>query len=231
MAMAILVIWAALFTLLRRNRTAIFWTSLMLMTAGPVGEYWVIPGYWRPVYSVPMSFRSWNFGIEDFLISFAIAGISAGVFESIALKKGLPELPRLKGIVLLRIFSFCVLGFLLMVLLASVCKFSPIHALLLTVFIPSVLMLSTRPGLVPLVLPASLMAGVVFWLFYIAFMLPFFPGLTQALWNSDNTLGTIAGIPIEEMLWASTTMLFAGPVYRFCSTTSFRQIMHIKRGN
>lgn len=78
--------------------------------------------------------------------------------------------------------------------------------------------------MIPAVLPAALIAGVLFWLFYLALMLPLFPGWIEARWNLANTLVIIAGVPVEEMLWAFTTMLFAGPVYRFCSTTTFRRM-------
>jgi hypothetical protein len=230
MAMAFIVTWVVLFIFLSRSRPAIVWTSLMLTMAGPVATHWVVPSYWRPIYLVHISYKGWDFGLEDFLITFAVAGISAGIFESIALRKGFTELPRVTGIVLLRIFAFCVLGFLLMVLLVLVLGLTPIHALLLTVLIPSSLILYRTPKIIPLVLPVSVIFGLLFWLFYIIIMLPLFPGLIQALWNLDATFGIfLLGIPIEEMLWAFTTVLFAGPVYRFCCTTALREILGIKK--
>ena len=72
-----MVIWVIIFVFLPRSRPAILWTSIMLALAGPVAEYWLIPSYWNPLFLVHISYKSWNFGIEDFLITFAIAGISA----------------------------------------------------------------------------------------------------------------------------------------------------------
>jgi hypothetical protein len=176
-----------------------------------------------------VTYKGWTFGFEDFLITFAIAGISAGVFENIALKNGFPELPRFTGITLLRIFAFCVAGFFFMIVLASLFKLPPIHALLLAVIIPTTLMLYREWKYLNLIIPIAIILAFVFWLFYLLFIFPLFPGLIQALWNLYPTFGImILGVPLEEMLWVIVTALFAGPIYRFCSANSFRQILHIK---
>jgi len=230
MTTVFIVIWIILFILLHRSRPAILWTSLMLGMAGPVGEYWLISSYWRPIYLVHVTYRSWTFGLEDFLITFAIAGISAGVFENIALKYGFAELPRLTGKILLRIFTFCVVGFFLMVLLSSVFRVTPIHALFLAVIIPTVLALYGRWKTLRLIIPIAVIFGFLFWLFYILFMFPLFPGLIQTLWNLDATFGImLLGVPLEEMLWAFITALFAGPIYRVCCFNFLGNILGIKK--
>ncbi len=222
-----IIIWVILFIFLPRSRPAILWTSLMLALAGPVAEFWLIPSYWRPLFLVHISYRNWNFGIEDLLITFAMAGISAGLFESIALKTGFAALPRVNGKALLRILAVCVLGFLLMIFLVSVLRLYPIHALLLAVIIPSGLMLYGKWKIISVIVPAATICGFLFWLFYVLLVFPIFPGLMQAWWNLDTTFGIgFLGVPIEEMLWAFTTVLFAGPVYRICSSGAFIQKTH-----
>ena len=218
MTSVFVVIWVVLFSLLRRSRPAIIWTSLLLAMSGPIAEFWLFPGYWRPFYLVHVSNRWWDFGLEDLLITFAVAGISAGVFESLALRKGFTELPRVipKGFLLM--FGLCMLGFLIMALLASGFGLTPIHALLLAVIVPSALMLYGRWEILKLLIPVAAIFSFLFWLFYVSFVIPLFPDVIQALWNLDGTFGImLAGVPIEEMLWAFTTALFAGPIYRICS--------------
>ena len=202
----------------------------MLAIAGPVIEYWLIPNYWSPLFLVHISYRSWHFGIEDFLLTFAIAGISAGLFEGVALRRGFPELPRVTDKALLRIFAFCALGFFLMVLLASVLRLTPIHALLLAVVIPTGLILFKSWRILSIVFPIAMVFGLLFWLHYILLILTLFPGLIQAWWNLDATFGImLLGIPIEEMLWAFTAVLFAGPVYRICCSGSLGNILDIRK--
>ena len=223
MTLFFVVIWVVLFILLRRSRPAIFWTSFILAMAGPVGEYWLNPGYWHPIYLVNISYRGWHFGLEDFFVTFAIAGISAGIFESIALRKGFTELPHITSKVPLRMLGLCTLGFLIMVFLASGIDLSPIHALLLAVIIPSFIMLYRKWETFALIIPIAVICGALFWLFYVFFFIPLFPGVIQALWNLDATLGImLAGVPLEEMLWAFTAALFAGPVYRVCCSNFLR---------
>lgn len=244
MATIFFIIWIILFIFLPKCRAAILWTSIMLGMAGPVAEYWLIPSYWRPDYQIGLTlgnwtfgfedflitFGNWTFGFEDFLITFAVAGISAGVFENTALKNDFPELPPFKGIILLRIFAICAAGFFLMIILASILKLTPIHALFISVIIPTTLMLYGKWKTVKLIIPIALLFGFLFWLFYLLFMFPLFPGLIQALWNLYPTFGImVLGVPIEEILWAFITPLFAGPVYRICCFNSLGQILGTKK--
>jgi hypothetical protein len=230
MTSVFIIMWVILFVFLRRSRPAMIWTSLLLTLAGPVAEYWLIPSYWSPLFLVHISYRSWSFGIEDILLTFAVSGISAGLCESVALRTGFAELPRVTGKALLRIFALCVLGFWLMVLLATVLSLTPIHALLLAVAIPSGLILFRRWKLMSIVISIAVIFGFFFWLHYILLLLPLFPGLIQAWWNLENTFGVMfLGVPIEEMLWAFMTVMFAGPVYRICRSNTLRNILGIKK--
>ncbi len=220
-----IVIWVALFVLLPRSRPAIFWTSLIFAPAGPISEHWLIPDYWHPIYIMDIAIRSWHFGLEDYFITFAVAGISAGIFESLALRRGFAELPRVSFGTLLRMFGWGVVGIFLMALLVSGFGLSSIHALLLIVMVLSLLMLSRRWNIFLLIIPISVIFGLLFWLSYVVFFLPTFPGVILALWNLENTWGImLAGVPMEEPLWAFTVALFTGPVFRISSTRSSRKL-------
>lgn len=221
MTLTFIVIWTALFVLLPRSRPAIFWTSLIFAPAGPISEFWFIPEYWHPIYLIDIAVGGWHFGVEDFLGTFALAGILAGIFESLALRRGFAELPRVSFGTLLRMIGWGVVGFFLMAFLASGLEMNSSYAILLTVMVTSLLMLLRRWKILPLVMPIAVIFGLLFWLFYVVFFLPIFPGVIQAFWNLENTWGImLVGVPIEELLWASTAALFAGPVFRVCSTRS-----------
>jgi len=224
MTTVFIVVWAVVFIFSRHSRPAIFWTSLILCFAGPVAELWLIPDYWNPVYIFPISINGWHFGAADIVISFAAAGIAAGVFEQVALRTGFTPLPHVTYKIILRIFCLVSLGFLIMVVLASVVNLIHIYALLFAVAIPAIIMLYNRVKTALLIVPLGVVLSFLFWLLYLSFIIPLFPGVIEALWNLDKTLGiTLAGIHVEEMLWAFTTVLFAGPVYRICCSDFFKR--------
>ncbi|MFQ5925107.1 MAG: lycopene cyclase domain-containing protein [Dehalococcoidia bacterium] len=188
---------------------------------GIISEFWFIPEYWHPIYLLDIAVGGWRFGLEDFLITFAVAGIAAGIFEGLALRRGFAELPRVSRRTLLRMIGWGVVGLFLMVLLASGLDMNSMHAVLLIVMILSLLMLFGRWKIFPLVIPIAVIFGLLYWLFCVVFFLPIFPGVIQAFWNLENTWGImLAGVPIEEPLWAFTTALFTGPVFRVSATRS-----------
>jgi len=74
-----------------------------------------------------------------------------------------------------------------------------------------------------LTIPVAVVFGVLFWLFYVSFFIPIFPGVIHALWNLEATLSImLAGVPVEEVLWAFTAALFTGPVFRVCSSDLYK---------
>ena len=216
-----MAIWAALFVLLPRSRSAIFWTSLIFAAAGPISEFWQLSDYWHPLYLISIAIGKWRFGLEDYLMAFAYAGISAGVFESMALRRGFGGLPRVSFNTLLRMEGWGTVAFLLMAFLASGLRLNSIYSILLAGTISSLLMLYRRWETFPQILTSAIILGLLFWLFYVVFFIPIFPGVIQAFWNLKTTSGImLAGVPIEEPLSAFTTALLVGPVFRVCSTKS-----------
>lgn len=224
-----IVIWIAVFFLSPRSRSAIIWTSLIFVPAGPVGEYWNLMDYWHPHYLISIAIGKWRFGVEDIILSFALAGVSAGIFESVALRRGFSELSRVTSRTLLKMLGWGSVGFLLMTLFSYALPLISIHALLLAITITSFLMISKRKEIFPLILPLAAIFGFIYWCFYVFFGIPLFPGAIEALWDLDATWGImLMGVPVEELLWAALTMLFAGPVFRVCSEKNRQNYRKIK---
>ncbi len=218
------VIWVALFILLRRSRAAIFWTSLYMAPLGPACAYWLVPSYWDPLYVITISYKGWRFGLEDLFFNFAIAGIMVSLFESVALRNGLIKLPHVTSNVLLKMLGLCTLGYLIMVFLILVPGMNSMIALMVALIMISLLMLYGRWKTFALIIPVAVVFGFLFWLFYISFFIRVFPGVIQAMWNLDSTTGImLAGVPIEEMLWAITSALFIGPLFRVCFPRSLQK--------
>lgn len=213
-----MVIWMFVYILLPRHRRAILWTSLLLAPAGPIIEYWSLQDYWNPVYIIDISIGKWHFGLEDYLLAFALAGVCAGSFESLAVRKGFPELPHISFRILIRMSGWGSLGLVLMFLLASVLQVGSIYSILLAVSATALLMLARKGQIFTLTLPLAIIFGLTYWIFYWLFFVPRFPGCFEALWNLEETWGIMwLGVPVEEVLWATVTMLYAGPILRVCS--------------
>ena len=210
-----LAVWLVMYLMLPRHRPALFWTGLLLAPAGPIGEYWCLQDYWHPVYIVEVSIGGWRFGPEDYLLTFALAGVCAGVFEAIAEKKGLPGLPRITFGATVRVTAWGALGLLLMMVAGSVLNLHSMRSLLLAAAAASLLMLVGRPRVLRLALPLAVVFGLLYWVLYWLLFARLFPGVFEALWKLEQTWGVVwLGVPIEEVMWAGVTMLFAGTVLR-----------------
>jgi hypothetical protein len=62
---------------------------------------------------------------------------------------------------------------------------------------------------------SGLLLGIIFMLEYLI-LLSIYPNLFEKIWIIDNLSGlTVLRIPIEELLWAFSWGLLAGPIYEF----------------
>jgi len=210
-----LAAWLVMYVMLPRHRPAMLWTGLLLASAGPISEYWSLQDYWHPVYIVEISIGGWRFGPEDCVLSFTLTGVCAGVFEAIAEKRGLPGLPRVTFGTMVRVMGWAALGLVLMIGLDYVPGLHSMRSLLLAVAVVSLLMLVGKPRVLRLALPLAVVFAMLDWVLYWALFARLFPGVFEALWKLEQTWGVAwLGVPIEEVLWAGFTMLFAGTVLR-----------------
>jgi hypothetical protein len=89
--------WAAAWLLFFKGFPRLH-SSMLLMSAlsglaGPISEFWHRADYWRPEYGGPLAIGPWRFGIEDYLLTFAMAGVSMALFEIGPFGKALRPLP------------------------------------------------------------------------------------------------------------------------------------------
>lgn len=214
-------IWALLFGCLRAQRPAMLWTGLCLGPAGPISEYWSLQDYWHPAYVFGFRWGACRFGgLEDYILSFALAGICAGLFERHLARRGAGPLPPMRGRLLWRPAGWLTLG-LGLFCAGDAAGLHSMDTLILAGMIVAGAMLWKRPELWrPLAGHVAAFAWA-YWLFYIWICRPLFPGATEALWKLENTWGVHwAGVPVEEVIWAGLTMLIAGPFLRVCWTPS-----------
>jgi len=161
---------------------------------------------------------NWVFGIEDYIFAFAFAGLCSGIFDLLARKSGQKELLRFDpmgfiGAVLLGLACLLIMGALIGFL-----KVNSLHAIVAAfLMISAAIILVRRPKLITPAVKAAFIVAVVMWIFYRGFFLQLFPKIMSEWWDVGALSGmTLGGVPIEEVIWAWTAALFAGPAIRYC---------------
>lgn len=220
-ALLFLLAWTLVYALSPRARTAMIWTGLAFAPAALISELWHLQDYWSPIYVAQLKIGTVRFGgVEDYVFGFALAGISAGVFEALALRQGLPALPRASLLAYLRMTGLGLIGLSLMVVITTFLHLRSIHTAIVATTLTALLMFVLRPEVVSRALLTALAFAGFFWFFYAAIMIPLYPGMIDAFWMPHGNLGIrLGGVPVEEIIWGFSASLFAGPVFRVCSTT------------
>lgn len=217
-SLSFLIIWIVLYIFLPQHRRSIFWTSWNFAPAGPIAEYWLYSDYWHPPYLIDIIFKNWHFGIEDYVLTFTMAGISSAIFEILASRKGLETIPKISSKTYWKMKFWGFIGFIIMIFSSMLGLYS-IYAITLTLGIIIILIQYKYLNIFALAIVSAVIFTFLYLLYYVFFLLPVFPGVIEKYWNLQNTCGiTWIGIPIEEFIWAFLACLFAAPVYRICST-------------
>ncbi len=210
--------WLIIFFFNPKHRKSIFWTSWNFAPAGPVSEYWHYGDYWHPPYIIDIIIGKWHFGIEDYLFAFSVAGISVFIFESIAVKNNLENIPPVNKRTYIKMKTWGVIGLILVIITSSTGLHS-ITSIIITLLITSVLIHYRRRKIFIIALSSSLIFIIFYWFYFYAILLTVFPSIVATYWNINNLMGiSFTGIPLEEFLWCFSAGLFTGPVYRICST-------------
>ncbi len=220
-ALLFLLAWTIVYALSPRARTAMIWAGIAFAPAAIIGELWHLQDYWSPIYVVQLKIGAWRFGgVEDYVFGFALAGISAGIFETLALRRGLPALPRISLPAYLRMAGFGAIGLLLTIVVTTLLPLKSMHAATVAIALTALLMFLLRPEVAPRALLTALAFAGFFWFFYAGIMIPLYPGMIDEFWMPQGNLGVrLFGVPLEEIVWGFSASLFAGPVLRVCSTT------------
>lgn len=180
---------------------------LVSVLTAPLGltEPLFVPSYWLPFTLFDLA-RKTRFDLESIIFSFAVGGITAIAYESLFGKSRKPESVhemqqprhRFHRLALLSpLLSFSILYFLT--------PLNPIYSTILAMTIGAIATWLCRPNLVKAMLTGSLLfLGIYFIIFFIGFVW-LFPGYVEAVWNLPAISGIlIAGIPIEELLFAAS---------------------------
>jgi hypothetical protein len=214
----LLVIWLSVYIFAPKSRKIILWSSIAWGHVGPISEYWHLKDYWYPVYMLRFEIGKWVFGIEDYFFAFVYGGLSAGIFDILIRKLGEEELARFYLWGYIKLF-LCEIGCLL-VMGALIIWFhiNSLYAIVITFLSGTAVLIVLRPKWTPPAIQAGIIAGLFMWISYWGFFLRLFPHIIEKWWFQDALSGiSFGGVPIEEVLWASSTAFFVGPISRYCA--------------
>lgn len=183
--------------------------SLIAGIAGPISELYYLKDYWRPEI-----FTGWPIGIEDFIFGFCIGGISSVIYEYIFGKHHSNRINRkhhwswfIVPLVTLFIIVFNALFFVL--------KINSIYVSAIAFALLALIIICFRKDLLVNSLTSGFLMGLLMFVSYLVF-LSIFPEAIHRWWLIKNISGVlINGVPIEELLWAFSWGMVAGPIYEF----------------
>ncbi len=218
-----LMSWVVLYWRAPQSRKAILWASITLLPFGPVLESLYIIDYWCPQHLFYWQFFGWlRVSLEDLIFTFTCLGICAGMFDLVHRRHHKREITCVCWQSYARLFGAGVicLGIILGVWfwgrghsirwLHSVNA----HAIGCLVVFPIVIV---RKGWRVAGHVAAIGGAIYMVIFYALYYVRLYPTIFDRWWMLDHLSGIrFLTIPIEEIYWMAVTVLFIGPMVRFC---------------
>ncbi len=200
----LILVWLFLYWLNPRARKKMLLVSLFTSPFG-LTEPLFVPSYWFPFTLFDLA-RLIRFDLESLLFSFAVGGIVALLYESLLGKsrkhinayemhQGRHRFHRLA--LISPFIAFGILYFLT--------PLNPIYSAILAMVIGAVATWFCRPDLLRTMLIGAILFLTLYFVVFLVGFVWFFPGYVEAVWNLPAISGIlIAGVPIEELLFATS---------------------------
>ncbi len=208
---AFLVPWLLAYAAFPRHRKAMVWASLFTLPFG-LTEPLFVPAYWAPPSLFDLAATT-GFDIESFIFCFGIGGIGAVLFNILTGRELslLPSAERTTTHHRLHYWALAVpfVSFPILYLF----PWNPIYPAILAMALGAGATVLCRPDLAPKVA----LGAFLFVAYYVIFLLGLewtAPGYIGRVWNLEALSGiAIAGLPIEELLFAAAFGAYWSGVY------------------
>lgn len=185
--------------------------------AGPLSEVWYLKDYWHP-----LTITGTPIGIEDVLFGFFAGGIGSVLYEELFAKHFAKRHKRSHHWIFF-VFPLAVISLYWFNHFFPGLAINSIYASAIAFGITTLIILYKRKDLFIDAVLSGVMAGAIFFFGYL-FLLTVFPQIFEKMWLLKNISGiTFGKIPMEELLWAFTYGLMAGPIYECYAGLTFRK--------
>lgn len=212
-------LWLVFFILREDLRHKMLVFGLLGAVAGPVSELFYLKDYWHPVLITNTSI-----GIEDVLFGLFAGGIASVLYEELFAKHFLKRHLRSHHWIFF-VFPFVAVLFYVANRFFPVYRLNSIYASAVAFVLTALTILFLRRDLWVDSLVSGIIAGLIFFFGYL-FLLSVFPQIFEKMWLLKNISGIrLAKIPVEELLWAFTFGLMAGPIYECYTGLALRKTM------
>ena len=212
MSTALLLVWFVLYGVRRDLRRTMLQVSLATALLG-LTEPLFVPKYWNPFTLFDLARRT-GFDLESLLFSFAIGGIVFAAYEVFFRTAPSESMAGARQEFEHRHHSLAVASpFLVFVIVAILTKLNPIYSSAIALIAGFFATLYCRRDLwLKMIVSGGLFLAIYF-LVFVVFNLAF-PGYVIAVWNLKDLSGVrVAGVPLEELMFAFTFGLYWSSVY------------------
>jgi len=203
--------WIVLFMAFRDHRRAMLWASLFTTPFG-LTEPIFVPEYWNPPSLFDLARRT-GFDIESLIFCFGIGGVAAVLYNVMARTRLEPMGPAARHHPHHRFHRLAISAPFLSFPLLFAFGWNPIYSAIAAMIVGALANIACRPDLKS----TTWIGGVLFLAYYTVFLqglLWLSPGYVDRVWNLSALSGVgIAGMPIEELLFASTFGMYWSGVY------------------
>lgn len=205
-------VWLILYAARARVRPQMLRVSLATMPLG-LTEPLFVPAYWNPPTLLDLARRT-GFDLESLLFWFAIGGIVFAAYGALSGRALVGSIrderhdPRHRYHLAAVLFAPSVFLFVL-----ALTRLNPIYAAALALVVGFVATLYCRSDLSAKMLVSGVLFLALYFVVFAAFNLAF-PGYVAAVWNLSALSGLlVAGVPLEELMFAFTFGLYWSSVY------------------
>ncbi|MBT3398226.1 hypothetical protein HN997_03715 [archaeon] len=204
----LLAVWAVLY-LLRKDLRKEMWITSLILTPFGATEIFFVPHYWNPT-----TLFGWIPGIESFLLSFAVGGIAAVLYEFL-LDRRLSKMRESKQVAHRHLIYLIVATVASTIIFSFIFRRDYIYTMIISGFVGAIVIMFLRRDLIK----DTIFGGLFFFVFYFLFTLlinVLFPGIFYRVWNLENLMGVfLLDIPLEELLWGLSAGMLIAPIYEY----------------
>lgn len=208
---AFLLPWLAAYAFFPRHRRPMLWASLFTMPFG-LTERLFVPEYWSPPSLFDLA-RTTGFDIESLIFCYAIGGIGAVLYNLLTGQTLVPVTSSERHSARHRLHFWALTSPFLAFPLLYFFPWNPIYPAIVAMAVGTVATVLCRPDLAR----KTWVGGIVFIAYYAVFLFGLewsAPGYVERVWKLDALSGLlIAGVPIEELLFAVSFGAYWSGVY------------------
>jgi len=207
----LLLPWVVLFIVFKEHRRAMLWASVFTTPFG-LTEPIFVPRYWSPPSLFDLARRT-GFDFESLIFCFGIGGVAAVLYNVIAGTRLEPMAVAARHDPHHRFHRLAISAPFLSFPLLFFFSWNPIYPAIAAMFVGALANIACRPDLKS----TTWIGGVLFLGYYAAFLQGLdwlSPGYIARVWNFSELSGLrIAGMPIEELLFAIAFGMYWSGVY------------------